>query len=97
MRSPVSKTIPVSNSPEVTRSASDLLAEFLRLKISANTRRNYGKAIADFCRRTYAREVSEPLLSQFLSLNQPEAVYQVLQGGNAEFGQNSTLRLKASS
>lgn len=79
MRSPLSKPTLVKKSPEVTRSSSDLLADFLRLKISANTRRNYGKAIADFCWRTYDREVSEPLLSQFLSLNQPEAVYQVLQ------------------
>ncbi len=79
MRSLVSKPIPVHNSPEVTRSCSDLLADFLRLKISANTRRNYGKAIADFCRRTYDLEVSERLLTQFLSLQQPEAVYQVLQ------------------
>lgn len=78
MRSPVSKPIPVNNSPEVARSASDLLADFLQLKISANTRRNYSKAIADFCRRTCDLEVSEQLLSQFLSLNQPEAVYQVL-------------------
>ena len=77
MRSPVFKPIPVPNSPEVARSS--LLTDFLRLKISANTRRNYGKAIADFCRRTYDSEVSERLLSQFLSLNQPEAVYQVLQ------------------
>jgi integrase/recombinase XerC len=79
MRSPVFKTVPVPNSPEASRSSSDLLADFLRLKISANTKRNYAKAIADFRRRTYDREVSEPLLSQFLSLNQPEAVYQVLQ------------------
>jgi integrase/recombinase XerC len=78
MRSPVSKPIPVTNAPEVTRSSSDLLADFLRLKISANTRRNYSKAIADFCRRTDDSEVSERLLSQFLSLQQPEAVYQVL-------------------
>jgi integrase/recombinase XerC len=78
MRSPVSKPIPVTNVPEVTRSSSDLLADFLGLKISTNTRRNYGKAIADFCRRTYNLEVSEWLLSQFLSLQQPEAVYQVL-------------------
>jgi integrase/recombinase XerC len=78
MRSPLSKAIPVPKSPEVARSSSDLLADFLRLKISANTRRNYGKAIADFCRRTYALEVSERLLSQFLSLQQPEAVYQAL-------------------
>ncbi|AFY96941.1 site-specific recombinase XerD (plasmid) [Chamaesiphon minutus PCC 6605] len=79
MRSPVSKTIPVPNLPEVTRSSSELLAEFLRLKISANTQRNYSKAIADFCRRTYNSEASEQLLSQFLSLYQPEAVYQALQ------------------
>jgi integrase/recombinase XerC len=59
--------------------APDLLADFFRLKISANTRRNYSKAIADFCRRTYDREVSERLMTQFLSLQQPEAVYQVLQ------------------
>ncbi len=74
----VSKPIPVPKSPEVTRS-SDLLADFLRLKISANTRRNYSKAIADFCRRNYDSEVSNDLLTQFLSLHQPEAVYQVLQ------------------
>ena len=79
MRSPVSKLISVSNSPEVARSSSDLLADFLRLKISANTRRNYSKAISDFCRRTYDREVSERLMTQFLSLHQSEAVYQVLQ------------------
>ena len=79
MRSPVSKPVSVPKSPEVTRSSSDLLADFLRMKISANTRRNYSKAIADFCRRTYDLEVSEQLLSQFLSLQQPEAVYQVLQ------------------
>ena len=79
MRIPVSKSISVSNSPEVTRSSSDLLADFLHLKISANTKRNYGKAIADFCRRNYDSEVSNDLLTQFLSLHQPEAVYQVLQ------------------
>ena len=79
MRIPVFKPIPVTNSPEFTHSASDLLADFLRLKISANTRRNYRKAIADFCRRNYDSEVSNDLLTQFLSLHQPEAVYQVLQ------------------
>ncbi len=78
MRSPLSKTIPVPSSPEVTRSSSEFLADFLRLKISPNTRRNYSKAIIDFCRRTYDLEVSERLLTQFLSLQQPEAVYQVL-------------------
>jgi integrase/recombinase XerC len=57
----------------------DTLADFLRLKISANTRRNYSKAIADFCRRTYNFEVSADILTQFLSLHQSEAVYQVLQ------------------
>lgn len=79
MRIPVSKTISVPNSPEVARSSSDLLADFLRLKISVNTRRNYGKAIGDFCRRNYDSEMSTDLLTQFLSLHQPEAVYQVLQ------------------
>jgi integrase/recombinase XerC len=79
MQSPVSKPIPVPKSPEVARSSSDLLADFLRLKISANTKRNYSKAIVDFCRRTYDLEVSEQLMAQFLSLHQPEAVYQVLQ------------------
>ena len=78
MRIPAPKIIPVPNSPEVIRSSSDLLADFLRLKISANTKRNYGKAIADFCRRTCDREVSEQFLTRFLSLQQPEAVYQVL-------------------
>jgi integrase/recombinase XerC len=69
MRIPVSKLISLSKSPEVTHSSSDVLADFLRLKISANTRRNYGKAIADFCRRTYDLEVSERLMAQFLSLH----------------------------
>jgi integrase/recombinase XerC len=79
MQLSVSKTMPSPKSPEVTRSSLELLAEFLRLKISANTRCNYSKAIADFCRRTYNSEASEQLLSQFLSLRQPEAVYQALQ------------------
>jgi integrase/recombinase XerC len=56
----------------------DILADFLRLKISANTKRNYGKAIADFCRRIYNSDVSTKHLAQFLSLQQPEAVYQAL-------------------
>ena len=92
MRSPVSKTIPVPKLPEVTRSSSDLLADFLRLKISANTRRNYSKAIADFCRRTYNLEVSEQFLTQFLSLHQPEAVYTALQ---YEHSPQKILGLKA--
>lgn len=78
MRPSASKTVPVPNLPKVDRPSSDLLADFLRLKISANTRRNYSKAIADFCRRTYNSKGSEPLLTQFLSLQQPEAVYRVL-------------------
>jgi integrase/recombinase XerC len=57
----------------------DLLADFLHLKISINTRRNYSKAIADFCRRTYKCEASADILTQFFSLHQSEAVYQVLQ------------------
>jgi integrase/recombinase XerC len=59
--------------------AIDILADFLRLKISANTSRNYSKAIADFCRLTYNSEVSIDLLERFLGLSQPEAVYQALQ------------------
>jgi integrase/recombinase XerC len=78
MRTPVSKPIPVTTSLKVTYHR-DLLADFLRLKISANTRRNYEKAIVDFCRRSYNSEVSTDLLTQFLSLSQPEAVYTVLQ------------------
>ncbi|PSB58393.1 tyrosine-type recombinase/integrase [Chamaesiphon polymorphus] len=78
MRLPVSKPISVTNASEVTRSCSDLLADFLRLKISANTKRNYSKAITDFCRRNYDSEISERLLTRFLSLQQPEAVYQAL-------------------
>jgi integrase/recombinase XerC len=57
----------------------DILADFLRLKISANTKRNYGKAITDFCRRIYNSDVSISLLTEFLGLSQPEAVYQALQ------------------
>ncbi|WP_373547754.1 tyrosine-type recombinase/integrase [Chamaesiphon sp.] len=71
---------PESSLVSTTSSAvTDILAEFLRLKISANTKRNYGKAIADFCRRIYSSDVSTKLLSQFLCLSQPEAVYQALQ------------------
>jgi integrase/recombinase XerC len=65
-------------STPATSLQTDTLADFLRLKISANTRRNYSKAIADFCRRTYNSKELEPLLTQFLSLQQPEAVYRVL-------------------
>jgi integrase/recombinase XerC len=68
-----------SSTPATSSLSIDTLADFLRLKISANTRRNYSKAIADFCRRTYKCEVSNHLLTQFLSLHQSEAVYQVLQ------------------
>jgi integrase/recombinase XerC len=57
----------------------DILADFLRLKISANTKRNYGKAIADFCCRIYNSDTSITLLTEFLGLSQPEAVYQALQ------------------
>ena len=57
----------------------DILADFLRLKISANTKRNYGKAITDFCQRIYNSDVSISLLTKFLGLSQPEAVYQALQ------------------
>ncbi len=59
--------------------AIDILADFLRLKISANTKCNYSKAIADFCRRTYNSDISIGLLTKFLGLSQPEAVYQALQ------------------
>jgi integrase/recombinase XerC len=57
----------------------DILADFLHLKISTNTRRNYSKAIHDFYRRIYNADISPTLLAQFLALHQPEAVYQVLQ------------------
>jgi integrase/recombinase XerC len=69
----------ISIVPMTSSSPADILADFLRLKISANTRRNYSKAIADFCRRTYNSEVSIDLLERFLGLSQPEAVYQALQ------------------
>jgi integrase/recombinase XerC len=57
----------------------NILADFLRLKISANTKRNYGKAIADFCCRIYNSDASISLLTKFLDLSQSEAVYQALQ------------------
>jgi integrase/recombinase XerC len=57
----------------------DILADFLRLKTNPNTQRNYRKAIDDFYRRIYNADISHDLLTRFLSLHQPEAVYLVLQ------------------
>jgi integrase/recombinase XerC len=73
---------PTEESLEILTTSSpplDILADFLYLKISINTRRNYNKAIADFCLRSYNSEASAEILTQFLSLHQPEAVYIALQ------------------
>ena len=58
----------------------DIVTDFLMLKISsANTRRNYSKAIADFCTRTDDGKDPATRIDRFLALPQPEAVYQALQ------------------
>jgi integrase/recombinase XerC len=57
----------------------DILADFLRLRGNANTSRNYGKSLADFCRRIYDSDVSTVLLTRFLLLPQSEAVYVTLE------------------
>jgi integrase/recombinase XerC len=66
---------PVTN---LTKST-DLLADFLRFRGNANTSRNYGKSLTDFCRRIYDSDVSTVLLTRFLPLSQSEAVYITLQ------------------
>jgi integrase/recombinase XerC len=73
---------PTEESIEILTTSSpplDILADFLHLKISINTRRNYSKAIHDFYRRIYNVDISPTLLAQFLALHQPEAIYTVLQ------------------
>jgi integrase/recombinase XerC len=57
---------------------SDIWTDFLKSNISPNTRQVYARAIADFCRRIYQSTVSNTILTQFLSLPQAEAVYQVI-------------------
>jgi integrase/recombinase XerC len=71
----------VPASPQVVHlpsSQTDFWDDFLKVGISSSTQIVYSRAIADFCRRIYQCQVSTPILSQFLSLPQAEAVYQLL-------------------
>jgi integrase/recombinase XerC len=71
-----SKSISIAADPKHP----DIVEDFLNLKISsANTRRNYRKAIADFCARTDDATDPTTHIARFLALPQPEAVYQTLQ------------------
>jgi integrase/recombinase XerC len=68
-------------SPQVVHlpsSQTDFWDDFLKVGISSSTQIVYARAIADFCRRIYQCQVSTSILSQFLSLPQAEAVYQLL-------------------
>ena len=58
--------------------AKDIWADFLSLKISANTQRAYAKAIADFYQRVYDEAVSPESIARFLTLPPSEALFQVL-------------------
>jgi integrase/recombinase XerC len=58
--------------------ARDIWADFLSLKISANTQRAYAKAIADFYQRVYDEAVSPESIANFLTLPPSEALFQVL-------------------
>jgi integrase/recombinase XerC len=63
----------------VTRSRSDdLLAEFLRLQISPQTRRLYAAAIDHFFKDIFGRPASPDLIAQFLQVEQGEAIEWVL-------------------
>jgi integrase/recombinase XerC len=71
-----SKVISIASAPQHP----DIVEDFLMLKISStNTRRNYRKALADFCTRSDDGKDSTNRITRFLALPQPEAVYQTLQ------------------
>ncbi len=53
-------------------------SDFLTLKISANTQRAYVKAVGDFFERVYQQPASPHTIAKFLTLNQSEAIFQVL-------------------
>lgn len=60
------------------RSTEDILADFLELKVSANTRRTYSKALDDFFTRLTGHPASSLMVREFLALSQPQAVVLVL-------------------
>jgi integrase/recombinase XerC len=57
---------------------SDFLAEFLQLKVSPNTRRTYTQCLDDFFMRVASVHASIEIVSEFLSLNQSQAIGLVL-------------------
>ena len=68
-------------SPQIVHlpsSQTDFWDDFLKVGISSSTQIVYARAITDFCRRIYQCPAATPILSQFLSLPQAEAVYQLL-------------------
>ena len=68
-------------SPQIVHlpsSQTDFWDDFLKVGISSSTQIVYARAINDFCRRIYQCPAATTILSQFLSLPQAEAVYQLL-------------------
>jgi integrase/recombinase XerC len=56
----------------------DLLADFLELKVSPNTRRTYSKALDDFFTRLTGSKATPLMVGEFLNLSQKQAITLVL-------------------
>jgi integrase/recombinase XerC len=56
----------------------DILAGFLELKVSPNTRRTYAKALDDFFTRLTGSKATPTMVAEFLSLEQRQAIVLVL-------------------
>lgn len=69
----------VSLSEVANLTSNDVLSDFLKLKISTNTRQTYSKALDDFFMRTVGVATSPTMVGEFLSLTQTQAVRLVLQ------------------
>ena len=85
---------PIVSNLATTAASDNLWAEFGQLQIRDSTRKQYVKAIENFCAFAYSGSATPETIAQFLALDRYAAIEI---GGNAEFGQNSTLRLKAAS
>ena len=69
----------LSLSEVASLTSNDVLSDFLKLKISTNTRQTYSKALDDFFIRTIGVAASPTMVGEFLSLSQTQAVSLVLQ------------------
>jgi integrase/recombinase XerC len=56
----------------------DILADFLELKVSPNTRRTYAKALDDFFTRLTGSKATPLMVGEFLNLSQKQAIILVL-------------------